>query len=327
MPRRLRWLIPAVRFATESRPSYVNSDSDSEPEEKRPEHPDIYDALSPVGLIDPGGRRLSEPKLLELSDDIRAHLLEDASLGDGADIIKRTLRELVRDESGAMPILDFVTIQNARLDKLLSDILTLSHQQTSLHPRPRIDTLMAERLQRLWMARFREKYFNIDQIRHQNLSKTGRLKDVMFNNAAADNWELWQAEDCKTLSGLESNLQFKPGQYTIRQYGHKQNPQNRLHRIIVTLERVAGQPSMADLAKVPRPSQMDDWLLFEKLEGEMIRQNHGEQSFLDWKLMKAQERMEQRQWRRALEVGAALTTARHARYSYGMRDLGIKDET
>lgn len=84
---------------------------------------------------------------------------------------------------------------------------------------------------------------------------------------------------------------------------------------------------MADLAKAPRPSQMDDWVLFEKFEGEMIRQNHGEQSFLDWKVMKAQERMEQRQWRRALEVGAALTTARHARYSYGMRDLGVKEKT
>ncbi|GFP53894.1 hypothetical protein TASIC1_0003027200 [Trichoderma asperellum] len=310
MPRRLRWLIPAIRFATESRPSYINWDSDLELEEKRPEHADIYDALSPMGLIDPGSRRLSEPKLLELSDDIRAHLLEDASLGDGAEVVKRTLREL-----------------NARLDKLLFDILALGYQQTSLHPRPRIDTLTAERLQRLWMARFREKYFNIDQIRHQSLSKTGRLKDVTFNIAATDNWELWQAENCKALSGLEPNLQFKPGQYTIRQYGHKQNLQNRLHRIIVTLERVAGQPSMTNLAKVPRPSQMDDWVLFEKFEGEMIRQNHGEQSFLDWKMMKAQERMERRQWRRALEVGAALTTARRARYSYGMRDLGIKEKT
>lgn len=84
---------------------------------------------------------------------------------------------------------------------------------------------------------------------------------------------------------------------------------------------------MTNLAKVPRPSQMDDWVLFEKFEGETIRQNHGEQSFLDWKMMKAQERMERRQWRRALEVGAALTMARRARYSYGMRDLGIKEKT
>ncbi|PON28036.1 hypothetical protein TGAM01_v203173 [Trichoderma gamsii] len=328
MPRRLRWLIPAVRFATESRPSILNSDLDSDQEEKRPDYADIYDALSSIGLLDPGTRRLNEPKLLELSDDIRAHLLEGASLGDSAEIIKRTLRELVIDESGAIPVLDFATIQNARLDKLLSDMLTLGHQQALLPPRSRVDTFMAERLQRLWIARFREKYFSIDQIRHQNLSKSSRLKDIMFNDAATDGWGLWQAEGSETtLSGLESNLQFRPGQYTIRQYGHKQNPKNRLHRIIVTLERIAGQPSMADLAKVPRPSQMDDWVLFEKFEGEMIRQNHGEQSFLDWKVMKAQERMEQQQWRRALEVGAALTTARHARYSYGMRDLGVKQTT
>lgn len=173
---------------------------------------DIYDALSSIGLLDPGTRRLNEPKLLELSDDIRAHLLEGASLGDSAEIIKRILRELVRDESGALPVLDFITIQNARLDKLLSDMLTLGHQQALLSPRPRVDTLMAERLQRLWMARFREKYFNIDQIRHQNLSKTGRLKDIMFNDVATDSWDLWQAEGSETLSGLESNLQFKPGQ-------------------------------------------------------------------------------------------------------------------
>lgn len=229
MPRRLRWLIPAIRFATESRLSIINSDSDSEPEEKRPEYigmflsitpvyvlllplPDIYDALSSIGLLDPGTRRLNEPKLLELSDDIRAHLLEGASLGDSAEIIKRTVRELVRDESGAIPVLDFATIQNARLDKLLSDMLTLGHQQALLSPRSRVNTLMAERLQRFWMARFREKYFNIDQIRHQNLSKTGRLQDIMFNDAATDSWDLWQAEGTETLSGFESNLHFKPGQ-------------------------------------------------------------------------------------------------------------------
>ncbi|QYT01291.1 hypothetical protein H0G86_008335 [Trichoderma simmonsii] len=71
------------------------------------------------------------------------------------------------------------------------------------------------------------------------------------------------------------------GLYIIRRYSHKQNLQTRLHRTVITLERIPGQPNIADLAKVPRPSQVDDWLLFEKFEGEMIRQHHGEQSFLD----------------------------------------------
>ncbi|KAL6891269.1 hypothetical protein HDV57DRAFT_484961 [Trichoderma longibrachiatum] len=71
------------------------------------------------------------------------------------------------------------------------------------------------------------------------------------------------------------------GLYIVKRYSLKQNPQTRLHRVVVTLERISKQPSMTDLAKIPLPSQMDDWLLFEKYEGEMIRQHRGEQSFMD----------------------------------------------
>ncbi|KAL7937568.1 PUA-like domain-containing protein [Trichoderma chlorosporum] len=382
MPRRLRWIIPAVRFATDSRPPHKTSDTDSDLEERRLEQPDLYAALLSIGLLDSRNKRLDEPKLLELSDDIRSYIVEDASLGPRAGVVKRALRELARDEISAIPAMDFATIQNARLDKLISDMLTLGHQQVSLHLRPHIDIAVAERLQRLWMARFRDKYFNIDQIRHLSLSKTGILKDWL-NLACAHRDGIvgsiietptkgkYGAAALPLLTGreevlpsgtvrymreaklsethislisyvgtqirilrghrLRSPLSPKAGirydgLYVIRRYSHKQNLQTRLHRTVVTLERIPGQPNMVDLAKVPQPSQMDDWLLFEKFEGEMIRQHRGEQSFLEWKLLKAQERMEQRQWRRALEVGAALTTARHARYSYGMRDMGLKDD-
>ncbi|PTB67298.1 hypothetical protein BBK36DRAFT_1167704 [Trichoderma citrinoviride] len=300
--------MPTVRFAIDSGASNQDSGSGSDLGE-RFEQPDHHASLTPLGLLDFGGKGLNEPKLLDLSDEIRSHLLEDASLGPRAEMVKRVLRELVRDEGAAIPVVSLATIQNARLDKLLSDILTLGHQQASASLRPRLNIAMAERLQRSWVARFREDFFNIDQTRQEDLSKSSRLKDV----------ELWKAAKCKTVSGLEWNLQFKPGY-------HKQNPQTRLHRIVVTLERISEQPSMTELAKIPLPSQMDDWLLFKRYEGEMIRQHRGEQSFLDWKLMKAQERMDRRQWRRALEVGAALTTARNARYSYGMRDLGLKQD-
>ncbi|KAL7963519.1 hypothetical protein V8C34DRAFT_1254 [Trichoderma compactum] len=186
MPRRLRWILPAIRFATDSRQSLKISDSDSDLEEKRLEQPDLYDTLLLIGLLDSKNKQLNVAKLLELSDDIRSHLVEDASLGPRAGVVMRALRELVRDESSIMPAMDFATIQNARLDKLLSDILTSGHQQASSHLRPQTDIVLAERLQRLWMARFREKYFNIDQIRHQNLSSTGTLKDVIFSNIASD---------------------------------------------------------------------------------------------------------------------------------------------
>lgn len=46
-----------------------------------------------------------------------------------------------------------------------------------------------------------------------------------------------------------------------------------------------------------------------------MRQRRGEQQFLEWKIAKAHERMEQHKWRRALEVGAELNIAKLVRYS------------
>ena len=129
---------------------------------------------------------MNEPKLLDLSDEIRSHLLEDASLGPRAEMVKRVLRELVRDEGAAIPVVSLATIQNARLEKSLSDILTLGHQQASASLRPRLNIAMAERLQRSWVARFREDFFNIDQTRQEDLSKSSRLKDVVFNEKATN---------------------------------------------------------------------------------------------------------------------------------------------
>ncbi|KAH0494097.1 hypothetical protein TgHK011_000731 [Trichoderma gracile] len=202
--------MPTVRFATESEKPDQDSGSGSD-SGKQLDQPDPHGLLTPLEMFDFGGKGLNEPKLLDFSDEIRSHLLEDASLGPKAEMVKRILRELVRDEGAAMPAVSFATIQNARLDKLLSDILTLGHQQASARLRPRLDVAMAERLQRSWMARFREEFFNIDQTRQEELSKSSRLKDVVFNKKAANGWELWKAAKCKTVSGLEWNLQFKPG--------------------------------------------------------------------------------------------------------------------
>ncbi|KAL2181855.1 uncharacterized protein P884DRAFT_189239, partial [Thermothelomyces heterothallicus CBS 202.75] len=38
------------------------------------------------------------------------------------------------------------------------------------------------------------------------------------------------------------------------------------YRLTVDLEKVPGKPSMADLLKVPRPSQLDDWDLYKRLD-------------------------------------------------------------
>lgn len=75
---------------------------------------------------------------------------------------------------------------------------------------------------------------------------------------------------------------------------------------MLTLERVPGQRPLEDIAAVPEPSQLDDWQLFEKYEGEMIRQRRGDQGYLAWKTTKAEERINLEQWRRTLELRAEL---------------------
>lgn len=79
---------------------------------------------------------------------------------------------------------------------------------------------------------------------------------------------------------------------------------------MLTLERVKGQRAVQEIVKIPRPSQLDDWQLYEKYEGEMVKQTGGDRGFLDWKMAKAQERMDLEQWRRTMHLGLELNLAK-----------------
>ncbi|PFH60652.1 hypothetical protein XA68_10564 [Ophiocordyceps unilateralis] len=96
------------------------------------------------------------------------------------------------------------------------------------------------------------------------------------------------------------------GLYSLRRYSLKLHQETGLYRVVLTLERVPGQRPMAEVAAIPLPSQLDDWQLFEKYEGEMVRQMRGEQGFLEWKTAKAEERVNLGQWRKAMELGTEL---------------------
>lgn len=56
---------------------------------------------------------------------------------------------------------------------------------------------------------------------------------------------------------------------------------------------------MEEKQDVPKPSQLDDWALYEKLEGDKIRMVHGEAKYLEWKLTREREKIEREDWKRA----------------------------
>lgn len=94
--------------------------------------------------------------------------------------------------------------------------------------------------------------------------------------------------------------------YYIHQYGHKVNQSSGLHRVVVTLERLGGQKPLEQLADIPRPSQVDDWYLFEKYEGEMVKKRQGKEAFTAWKVAKAKEKIDYDQWKQVLRMTAEL---------------------
>lgn len=55
---------------------------------------------------------------------------------------------------------------------------------------------------------------------------------------------------------------------------------------------------MHELTTIPQPSQIDDWRLYEKYEGEMVRSRFGDGRFREWKMYKAQETMDREQGER-----------------------------
>ncbi|KAM5375905.1 hypothetical protein ACJZ2D_005695 [Fusarium nematophilum] len=336
--------------------------------------------------------------LLELCDAVRANL-DEGRLGPRWEEAMGFLAAVLRDETEGKPVIEFETIQNSRLDILLSDILDPENQTSQLPARFATDIQLAERLQRRWRARFKEAYFTIDQDRYCDLPRTGRLKDVAMNLKSTKPEERWRASGSETLSELEDDRKFKPGQwwlnlacahrdgivgsdqekptkgkygfaalplmtgrediisedgttryiregkiadmhislitqvgkkvrilrghrlkspyapkggtrydgmYTISQYGQRLNPKKELHRMILTLEREGGQPPVDDIIHIPRPSELDDWELFQRYEGELIKQKQGEGEFLDWKLGKAEEMIEREQYLRTLVFEASL---------------------
>lgn len=90
-----------------------------------------------------------------------------------------------------------------------------------------------------------------------------------------------------------------PCRYTLKQYGTKLDMNTNTHRLELTLERDVDQKPMDDIMIIPKPAQMDDWILFEKFEGAKIKHTQGEGSYLDWKLRREEEKHDRDEWKRS----------------------------
>ncbi|KAI1777922.1 PUA-like domain-containing protein [Hypoxylon cercidicola] len=103
----------------------------------------------------------------------------------------------------------------------------------------------------------------------------------------------------KSLLAPEAGVRYD-GLFTIKQYGSKLGEKTGVYRLELLLERVPGQKkSLDEVRQVPRPSQLDDWNSFTKLEGDRIKVLHGEATYLWWVIKLHEEKAEREEWKRA----------------------------
>lgn len=81
---------------------------------------------------------------------------------------------------------------------------------------------------------------------------------------------------------------------------------SEVYTLRLTLERLPRQRSMDEILLIPKPSQLDDWILYEELERDRIRQTQGLVKFDDWTIARDLERLERDQWRRSNVFRSAL---------------------
>lgn len=156
--------------------------------------------------------------LLKLSDSVRASIRHDESLGPDASKLSAFLEAVIKDEERKHPTMSFDTIEHARLDKLLEELLHFSglmkaaSHKVELPLRFRVDIAHSKKLRVLWRHRFREQYVMIDQLRCAVMVKGGRLKEVSFTSAVAYDLGMWQTASSNLVGAEEGNQTFEPGQ-------------------------------------------------------------------------------------------------------------------
>ena len=153
--------------------------------------------------------------LLGLSDSVRLSLAERKSFGPNTNRLAEFLEAALVGEASDVLHIDLETITEARLDKLLVEILNFAKPPFARQSQVHCIVASASSLQRLWRARGRAGYFAIDERRAHKLVHSGRLKDVRFTpptSANSPSSHIWRCTHVDSSPDLEPNVQFDAGQ-------------------------------------------------------------------------------------------------------------------
>ncbi|PVH78591.1 hypothetical protein DL98DRAFT_239405 [Cadophora sp. DSE1049] len=109
------------------------------------------------------------------------------------------------------------------------------------------------------------------------------------------------------------------GLHVVKQFGHKLLDETKnVYRCTIMLERSTSQKPFAEVLRLPKPSQLDDWELYKKLMGEEYRKREGEPAFEKWMDLEEEQQADKEQFvkSRALQEGIRRYTLVERKPSY-----------
>lgn len=110
------------------------------------------------------------------------------------------LGSIVVSEADGVPMVGLHYIMSTHLDKLLADMTNKQYHPPDMPIQLRADLAIAESLNRQWRKRFGDRYGEMDEMRHQQLTEKGGALDGIEFDAQADpnSMDMWIAGTVKT---------------------------------------------------------------------------------------------------------------------------------
>jgi hypothetical protein len=123
------------------------------------------------------------------------------------------LGSIVVSEADGVPMVGLHYIMSTHLDKLLVDMMNKQYHPPDMSIQLRADLAIAESLNRQWRKRFGDRYEEMDQMRHQQLTeKGGSLEGIEFDAQADPNsMDMWIAGTVKTPPEVVAEGDIKEG--------------------------------------------------------------------------------------------------------------------
>ncbi len=111
--------------------------------------------------------------------------------------------------------------------------------------------------------------------------------------------------------------------FVVKQFGHKLlDEAKNMFRCQLILERVSNQTPFNDVLRSPKPSQLDDWALYEKLVGDDYRKRQGDIEYSKWRDFEEEQRAEKEQFIKSKALCEGLR-----KYATEERTLGCRSQS